>query len=183
MPVAVGVMAITEVYRPFTLSGFNRPPGQGTLNGSCENQTVRLIRGLVFLPLCALLAGCGTNVQYLLAEESRLTPEADRVTNAAESLNNGIEKPVYDAEDAKLEACRFLHEATVQRMESASPTFGQQFVSDLSSVVVLLVPVGPVERCADSVHAYGDSIAKLERKLVELGVIAKSPSTGPSHNS
>jgi hypothetical protein len=144
---------------------------------------VRLIRALAFLPLCALLAGCGTNVQYLLSEESRLTPEADRATTAAESLNNGIEKPVYDAEDAKLEACRFLHEATVQRMESASsPTFGQQFVSDLSSVFVLLVPVGPVERCADSIHAYGDSIATLERKLVELGVLAKSP-TDPSHNS
>jgi len=144
---------------------------------------VRLIRGLAFLPLCALLAGCGTNVQYLLAEESRLTPEADRATSAAESLNNGIEKPVYDAEDAKLEACRFLHEATVQRMEAGSPTFGQQFVSDLSSVVVLLVPVGPVERCADSIHAYGDSIAKLEQRLVELGVLAKSPSADPNHNS
>ena len=65
--------AVTEFYRPFTLSGFNRP--LGTLNGSCENQTVRLIRGLAFLPLCALLAGCGTNVQYLLSEEGRLTPE------------------------------------------------------------------------------------------------------------
>jgi hypothetical protein len=144
---------------------------------------VRPIRALAFLPFCALLAGCGTNVQYLLTEESRLTPEADRATTAAESLNTGIEKPVYDAEDAKLEACRFLHEATVQRMEETTPTFGEQFVSDLSSVFVLLVPVGQVERCAGSIRAYSDSIAQLELKLVELGVLAKSPTTGPSHNS
>ena len=141
-----------------------------------------LVRLLAMLPLCALLGACGTNVQYLLAEEGRLTPEADRATTAAESLNNGIEKPVYDAEDAKLEACRFLHEATVQGMEK-SPTFTEQFTSDVGSVFVLLVPVGTVERCADSIHAYRDSIAKLEQQLIQMGVIAKTPSTESNHNS
>ena len=141
-----------------------------------------IARLLALLPACALLAACGTNVQYLLTEESRLTPEADRATSAAEALNTGIEKPVYDAEDAKLEACRFLHEATVQGMEQ-TPTFTEQFTSDVSSVFVLLVPVGPVERCAESIRAYGDSITQLEQKLVELGVRPKTPAAEANHSS
>jgi hypothetical protein len=132
--------------------------------------------------LCGALAGCGTNVQWLLAEEGRLTPEADRLATTAETLGTGMEQPVYDAEDAKLEACRFLNEATVDRMQN-EPSFGGQFVSDLSAVVVLLVPVGPVERCADSLEAYRTSIAKLERELIELGVIARTPEGTPDSSS
>jgi hypothetical protein len=128
----------------------------------------------VLLALCGLLAGCGTNVQWLMAEQGRLTPEADRLATAAEPLGTGIEKPVYDAEDAQLESCRFLTEATVERMQQ-DPTFGEQFVSDLSEVIVLLVPVEPVERCADSINAYRDSIAQLEHELIKLGVVAGKP--------
>jgi hypothetical protein len=131
---------------------------------------------LALLLLCGLLGGCGTNVQWLLAEQGRLTPEADRLATAAESLGNGIEQSVYAAEDSELEACRFLTEATVERMQEDAPTFGEQFVSDLSSVIVLLVPVEPVERCADSINAYRDSIAELEHELIELGVLAERPS-------
>lgn len=129
---------------------------------------------LALLLLCSLLAGCGTDVQWLLTEQGRLTPEADRLATAAETLGTGIEKPVYDAEDSQLEACRFLTEATVERMQQ-DPTFGEQFVSDLSAVIVLLVPVEPVERCADSINAYRDSIAQLEHELIELGVVAGTP--------
>ena len=130
---------------------------------------------LALLLLASLLAGCGTNVEWLLAEQGRLTPEADRLATAAESLGTGIEQPVYDAEDGQLEACRFLTEATVERMQEGKTTFGEQFVSDLSEVIVLLVPVGPVERCADSIHAYRDSIAQLEHELIKLGVVAGTP--------
>jgi hypothetical protein len=135
-----------------------------------------VFHGLALLPLCALLAGCGTNVQWLLAEESRLTPEADRLATTAEALGTGIEQAVYDAEDDKLEACRFLTEATVDLMQR-EPTFAEQFMSDLSSVVVLIIPVGTVERCADSLDAYRTSIAQLERQLIELGVLARAPRT------
>jgi hypothetical protein len=128
----------------------------------------------VLLLLCGLLGGCGTNVQWLMAEQGRLTPEADRLATAAEPLGTGIEKPVYDAEDAQLESCRFLTEATVERMQQ-DPTFGEQFVSDLSEVIVLLVPVAPVERCADSINAYRESIAQLEHELIKLGVVAGKP--------
>ena len=129
---------------------------------------------LALLLLCSLLAGCGTNVQWLLAEQGRLTPEADRLATAAEGLGTGIEKPVYDAEDSQLQACRFLTEATVERMQK-DPTFGEQFVSDLSAVIVLLVPVEPVESCADSIKSYRDSIAQLEHELIKLGVVAGTP--------
>jgi hypothetical protein len=133
------------------------------------------LSALALLLLSSLLAGCGTNVQWLLAEQGRLTPEADRLATAAEGLGTGIEKPVYDAEDSQLQACRFLTEATVERMQQKDPTFGEQFVSDLSAVIVLLVPVEPVERCADSINAYRDSIAQLEHELVKLGVVAGTP--------
>jgi hypothetical protein len=133
------------------------------------------LTALALLLLCSLLAGCGTNVQWLLAEQGRLTPEADRLATAAESLGTGIEQPVYDAEDGQLAACRFLTEATVERMQQDDPAFGEQFVSDLSEVIVLLVPVEPVERCAESIHAYRDSIAQLERELIKLGVVAGAP--------
>jgi hypothetical protein len=121
-------------------------------------------------------------VQWLLAEEGRLTPEADRLATTAEGLGSGLEQPVYAAEDAKLEACRFLTEAVVDRMEN-EPTFGQQFVSDLSTVVILLVPIGPVERCSDALDAYRTSIATLESELIELGVIARSPEGEPDGSS
>lgn len=133
------------------------------------------LSALALLLLCGLLAGCGTNVQWLLAEQGRLTPEADRLATAAESLGTGIEQPVYDAEDGQLAACRFLTEATVERMQQGQTSFGEQFVSDLSEVIVLLVPVAPVERCAESIHAYKDSIAQLERELIKLGVVAGAP--------
>jgi hypothetical protein len=129
---------------------------------------------VALLLLCSLLAGCGTNVQWLLTEQGRLTPAADRLATAAETLGTGIEQPVYDAEDSQLAACRFLTEATVERMQE-DPTFGEQFVSDLSAVIVLLVPVEPVERCADSINAYRDSIAQLEHELIKLGVVAGKP--------
>lgn len=129
---------------------------------------------LFTLLACFALPGCGTNVHWLLSEEGRLTEKADRLVTAAEPLGAGMEEGVYKAEDAKLEACRFLTEATVERMQQ-EPTFGEQFVSDLSSVVVLLVPVGPVEDCADALHAYGSSIAELEHDLIDLGVLASKP--------
>lgn len=142
------------------------------------------LKKLKLLPLlaCPVLSACGTNVQWLLAEEGRLTSEADRLATAAETLGTGVEEKVYDAEDAKLEACRFLTEATVQRMQQ-EPTFAEQFMSDLSSVVVLLVPIAPVETCADALGSYGNSIAQLKQELIDLGVIASNPEESPAGSS
>lgn len=124
----------------------------------------------LLLPLCGLLAACGTNVRWLLTEQGELTPEADQLATAAESLGSGIEKPLYDAEDRQLATCRFLTEAAVEGMQE-KPSFGEQFVSDLSAVVVLLVPIEPVENCADAIDAYRDSIARLKLELDEKSAV------------
>lgn len=116
------------------------------------------------------LAGCGTNLRWLMVKDSRLVIEADRVVSTAETLATGIEQPVYEAEAVKIEACRFLYEAVLQRLERA-PTFGEEFLSDLATFLVLLVPVPKAERCSDAFDAFRESVAALERQLVVLGVI------------
>lgn len=90
--------------------------------------------GLALLLVCGFLAGCGTDVAWLLTEQGRLTPKADWLTTEAETLGTGIEQPVYDAEDNELEACRFLNEAVAERLQQKDdPTIGEQMVSDLSA--------------------------------------------------
>ena len=122
---------------------------------------------MALLLVCSLLSGCGTNVRRLLTEQGELTPEADRLAMAAEDRGGGMEQPLYDAEDRQLAACRFLTDAAAEGM-AQKPSFGQQFVSDLSAVIVLLVPVEPVESCSDAIDAYRDSIAQIEQQLAEL---------------
>ena len=122
---------------------------------------------MALLLVCGLLSGCGTNVQRLLTEQGELTPEADRLATAAEDRGGGMEQPLYDAEDRQLTACRFLTDAVAEGM-AQKPSFGQQFVSDLSTVIVLLVPVEPVESCSDAIDAYRESIGQLEQQLAEL---------------
>jgi hypothetical protein len=117
------------------------------------------------------LGGCGTNVRSLMAEDSRLVMEADHAVGVAETLGSGLEQPVYDAETTKGEACKFINDAVVDRMER-DPSFGEQFTTDLSMFIVLLVPIGDVERCADAFEAYRDSVNALERQLVALGAMS-----------
>ena len=119
---------------------------------------------MALLLVCGLLSGCGTNVRWLLTEQGELTPEADRLATAAEGLGKGMEQPVYDAEDRQLAACRFLTDAVAEGM-AQKPSAGQQFVSNLSAVVVLLVPVEPVENCSDAIDAYRESIVQLDHEL------------------
>jgi len=121
---------------------------------------------MALLLVCGLLSGCGTNVRWLLTEQGELTPEADRLATAAEGLGKGMERPVYDAEDRQLAACRFLTDAAAQGM-AQKPSAGQQFVSNLAAVMVLLVPVEPVEICSDAIDAYRESITQLEHELTK----------------
>jgi hypothetical protein len=133
----------------------------------------RARRLLSIIGLALALGGCGTNVRSLMAEDSRLVVEADRAVGVAETLGSGLEQPVYDAEQTKGEACKFINDAVVDRIER-DPSFGEQFTTDLSMFIVLLVPIGDVERCADAFEAYRDSVNALERQLVSLGAM-----TGP----
>jgi hypothetical protein len=111
-----------------------------------------------------LLSGCGTNVLYILSEESRLLLEADPMVRSSEELANGLELPVYAAEESKDQACEFLHAAVRDRMQR-DPGFGEQFVSDLSSAVALIFPISQVERCAEALEAYSGAVAALSRNI------------------
>jgi hypothetical protein len=126
-----------------------------------------------WLAVPLLLGGCGTNVNWILAEESRIVAEADPLLQAAEEQGTGLEQPVYAAEDAKAEACAFLHAAAADRMRR-DPGFGEQFVSDLSAVVALLLPIRSVERCADSLKSY---VRAVEALSDVLGESAAAPAT------
>jgi hypothetical protein len=135
--------------------------------------TARRLLTIIALGAALALAGCGTNVPALMARDSHLVVEADRAIGVAENLGTGLEQPVYEAEATKGEACKFINDAVVDRM-ARDPSFGEQFTTDLSMFIVLLVPVSPVERCADAFEAYRDSVNALERQLVGLGAM-----TGP----
>ncbi|MGH6962094.1 MAG: hypothetical protein ACREE7_16560 [Dongiaceae bacterium] len=127
------------------------------------------------LALC-LLTGCGTNLKYLLAEEGRLTAEADELITIAEAMGTGLEEPLYAAEEGKREACKFLHDAAMERF-ARDYGFREQFVSDFSQVVALIVPVGQVERCREAIETYKEAIATLERQLAEQGGLPGATNT------
>ena len=80
------------------------------------------------------------------------------------ALIRTFEKPVYAAEEFKDRACGFLHEAVLDHLQR-NPGFGEQFVSDLTSVVVLLVPIQQVEHCAEALEAYSGTVDALSREI------------------
>jgi len=111
-----------------------------------------------------LLPGCGTNVLYILSEESRVLMEADPMVRSSEELANGLEVPVYAAEEFKDQACEFLHAAVRDRLQRDAG-FGEQFISDLSSALALIFPIPLVERCAEALETYSGAVAALSRKI------------------
>lgn len=123
----------------------------------------------IALLLCLILAGCGTSVTALLQENSALLWHAEDVIGAAEQLDRGLEEPVYDAEAAKHKACQFLTDATAKRMLALETPFFEQFGSDLGQLLVLILPVGRVERCAAAQKHYKETIAILCQDLHEEG--------------
>lgn len=135
-----------------------------------------MLRALPLLALTFLLTGCGTNVMYLLSEESRIMAEADPLVVSAEQAGNGLEMPVYEAEDAKNRACDFLHSAVFDRLQR-DPGFFEQFVSDLSSAVVLIVPIAQVEDCAAAFEAYSAAVDNLANSMSDA---AELPGAAPS---
>ncbi len=86
------------------------------------------------------------------------------MVRSSEELANGLEVPVYAAEEVKDQACEFLHAAVRDRLQR-EPGFGEQFISDLSSAVILIFPIPQVERCAEALAAYGGAVTALSRKI------------------
>jgi hypothetical protein len=137
-------------------------------------------RSVLAIPVLSLaLTSCGTNLPWLIAEDSRLVTEADRAVSAAETLGTGLEQPVYKAEATKTEACKFIYDEVSERL-GRKPRFAEQFRSDLSTLFVLLVPVGDVEHCAQAFDAYRASVIALEHRLTVLGELpASADATAP----
>jgi hypothetical protein len=79
--------------------------------------------------LSLALISCGTNLPWLIGRDSRMVAEADRAVSAAEPLGTGLEQPVYDAETAKNEACKFIYDEMSERM-GRKPRFAEQFRTD-----------------------------------------------------
>jgi hypothetical protein len=115
-----------------------------------------------------ILAGCGTNVHWLVERDSAVLPQAAAVVSDAEQSSPELSEPVYAAEDNKIAACKFMNDAVVDRLQR-DPGFGEQFVSDLGVVVALLVPIAKVERCADALDSYVATVNELEQRLNEVG--------------
>ena len=125
--------------------------------------------------LCALLAGCGTDVNALLEAEGRLWSVTDAILVAAEDLEQGLEDPVYDAESAKQQACEELNAALGERIYATDVSFADQFWSDLIRLYVFIVPVGSIEACAVAHKRYRRELFALCRDLEQRGAYAGCP--------
>ena len=128
------------------------------------------VRITVLAASCSLLVGCGTNVKGLLEEESRLWWRADQVIEAAEDIDPSLVDPIYEAETAKNEACEPIIKAAKERASLQESSFGEEIISDFTQVFVLIVPVGSVERCAESQNLFAGLLGGLCRQLERLGV-------------
>ena len=124
----------------------------------------------IALLLCLILGGCGTSVTALLQENSELFWRAEDAIGAAEELDRDLEEPVYDAEDVRQKACQFLTDATAKRMFATETSFVEHFRSDIGKLLVLIVPVERVERCAKAQGHYKQAIATLCKDLRKEGI-------------
>jgi hypothetical protein len=83
-----------------------------------------------------------------------------RVAAAAEVIDPEITTDLYDAEDAKQQACQMIYQSVAQLM-ARPPTFGEQLVSDLGMFLAYLVPLSDVERCASAQADYETALDRL----------------------
>jgi hypothetical protein len=142
----------------------------------------RWLRWTSALALMVVLSGCGTNVMYLLKEESRVMAEADPLLLSAEETGSGLEQQVYEAEAAKDEACEFLHAAVFDRF-NRDPTFFEQFLSDLSASIVLFIPIGQMEDCAAAFDTYSASVESLASSMQSAAELPRPLAVSRSDNS
>ena len=124
---------------------------------------------LIVITWCAILVGCGTDVKNLLADDSRASWQAYSAVEQAEALDLGLEKSVYDAEAVKDEACGPIYAAAADKFGSGILSFWDQLWSDLVQFVVLVVPIGTVETCAEAHERYEDEIVTLRHRLERVG--------------
>jgi hypothetical protein len=124
------------------------------------------------------LAGCGTDIQWLLQRDSALVAKADEIAAAAEAIDPQLTTEMYDAEDAKRAACETIYQAISEQM-TRRPSFGDELESDFGLFVAYLVPIEEVERCARAQASYRTTVELLQRRV--QGRAARptgSPGTG-----
>ncbi|MGH7490449.1 MAG: hypothetical protein ACREMY_33280, partial [bacterium] len=84
------------------------------------------------------LAGCGTDIQWLLKRDSALVAKADEIAAAAEAIDPQLTTEMYDAEDAKRAACETIYQAISEQM-TRRPSFGDELEADFGLFVAYLV--------------------------------------------
>lgn len=121
------------------------------------------------LALC-VLAGCGSDVKALMAQNSELFWDGEQTIATADETGRHPElvAAVYRTEAAKEDACQFIMDGATERMEQKDPTtpaLWDGFVSDLGQLIALLVPIPMVENCAAAQAAYRKSLDDLRQRL------------------
>lgn len=117
-------------------------------------------------PLCLALAGCGTDIQWLLKRDSALVATADEIAATAEGIDPELTTEMYDAEDAKRVACQSIYQS-ISEMMTQQPSFGDELESDVGLFVAYLVPIGEVERCARAQADYAAAVERLQSRVQE----------------
>ncbi len=114
--------------------------------------------------LCLALAGCGTDIHWLLKRDSALVAKADAIAAAADAIDPQLTTEMYDAEDAKRAACETIYQSISEQM-TRRPSFGEELESDVGLFVAYLVPIDEIERCARAQTDYGAAVERLQRRV------------------
>lgn len=120
--------------------------------------------------LSLVLAGCGSDVESLLAQDSALFWVANESVTEASAFDPALAGPVTKAEAVKQIACARIYAAMSARVAAGEPSLGDRVVDTMSALFVRVVPVPSVERCAVAIAAYRDAVASLERTLQTAAV-------------
>ena len=121
---------------------------------------------------CLALVGCGTDIQGLLKRDSALVAKADELAGAAEAVDPDMTTEMYDAEDAKRQACETIYQSISEQM-TRRPSFSDELESDVGLFVAYMVPIGEIERCARAQADYAKAVERLQERL-------QGPATAPA---
>jgi hypothetical protein len=132
------------------------------------------LRLAVLVAASVSLPACGTDVEWLLERDSTLVARADKVAANAEAVAPDLTTQMYDAEDAKREACESIYASISEQMERP-PSFGEELASDVGAFVAYLFPIKEVERCADAQAKYQATVEALERRTEAPGAAPPKP--------
>jgi hypothetical protein len=114
--------------------------------------------------LCLALAGCGTDIQWLLKRDSALVAKADEIAATAEAIDPELTTEMYDAEDAKRAACQSIYQSISEQM-TKRPSFGEELEADAGLFVAYFVPIDEIERCAKAQADYRAAVERLQKRV------------------